>query len=105
MLKEPALSLHAAGLKDLCLWCSPATPVAPKLLRDRAEDRLGVGGLPCAATNAAAAIIFIIGFFLFLDQAAFLHFGAVETPSYGILTAFAAMSRPGHFRLKITCKF
>jgi hypothetical protein len=43
---------------------------------------------------------FFIGFFLFSDQAASFHFGAVETPSYSILTAFAAMSRPGSFSIE-----
>jgi hypothetical protein len=32
---------------------------------------------------------FFIGFFLFLDRAASFHSGADETPTYGILTAFA----------------
>ena len=47
MLKEPALSLHVAGPEDLlAVGVLLPAPVAPKLLRDRAEDRLGVGGLP-----------------------------------------------------------
>jgi hypothetical protein len=43
---------------------------------------------------------FFIGFFLFSDQAASFHFGAVETLSYSILTAFAAMSCPGSFSIE-----
>jgi hypothetical protein len=44
MLNEPALSLHQ-GLKDVVFGVL-LTPVAPKLLRDRADDRLSVGRLP-----------------------------------------------------------
>ena len=50
--------------------------------------------------NAAAAMNRFIGFFLFLDRSASFHFGAVETPSRGILTALLAMSRPGSISLE-----
>ena len=47
MLKEPALSLHAPDLNiSSPLVFSCQHQVALKLLRDRAEDHLGVRGLP-----------------------------------------------------------
>jgi len=50
MLNEPALSLHPPGLKDVVFGVL-LTPVAPKLLRDRADDRLSVGRLPWCRTG------------------------------------------------------
>ena len=51
MLKEPALGLHHGPEDLLAVGVLLPAPVAPKLLRDRAEDRLGVGGLPlCHST-------------------------------------------------------
>jgi hypothetical protein len=45
MLNETALTLALAGLEDLVSFNSLLlAPVAPKLLRDRAEDRLSIGG-------------------------------------------------------------
>ena len=47
MFKEPTLSLHAPDLNiSSPLVFSCQHQVAPKLLRDRAEDHLGVRGLP-----------------------------------------------------------
>ena len=86
------------------------TPVAPKLLRDRAEDRLSVGGLPLCRYERAAAMSFFIGFFLFLDRAASFHFGSVAKSHTQMPSAASSRrSRPcrvrDHFRLKIICKF
>jgi hypothetical protein len=43
---------------------------------------------------------FFIGFFLFLDRAASFHLGAVETPSCGILAAFAGHAACGSISLE-----
>jgi hypothetical protein len=90
MLKEPALCLHAPGLKissPLLFSCQHQSPRNSSGIEPRIA--WAGAGCHCAATNSAAAINFFIRFFLFLDRAASFHFGAVERPSCGILTAFA----------------
>ena len=65
-----------AGLKDVVFGVL-LTPVAPKLLRDRADDGLSVGRLPRCCHECCSRDNLHHRLSPFLDQAAFLHFGAV----------------------------
>jgi hypothetical protein len=72
MFKKTSLELARAGPVDLrAVSVLLPIPVAPKLLRDRAEDRLGVDGLPLCRYEPAAAINLFIAFFPILGSGGF----------------------------------
>ena len=69
MLKEPALSLHAPDLNISSLLVFCCQHQSPRnSLRDRAEDRLGVGGLPLCRCERCGCDKLPHRFFLFLDR-------------------------------------
>src|SRR6478672_4201459 len=74
--QRASLELAAAGLKNV-VFGALLTPVAPKLLRDRADDRLSVGQLPWCRYECCSRDNLHHRLSPFVDQAAFLHFGAV----------------------------